>query len=222
MWRQPRGMIRAAEYRNTRTGLLNGRLVSPQRQAISVESEEESSLVQRTREGSHTAFAELVRRHHTVVRAVLGRSLRDDNEVDEVAQRAFIEAYRSINRFRGDSSFRSWVVAIARRQAAMFVRGETRRRKREATAGEIALMHWSERGAEETNDVEGQLKNLSECLQRLPAGSHALVTRYYFERQSVEGIAAGQARSQGAIRMQLMRIRKALAECISQRAVGKK
>ncbi|MGI9472675.1 MAG: RNA polymerase sigma factor [Rubripirellula sp.] len=212
-------MIRAAaEHRNVRTDFPSGRTVSPQRRASSVEIEEEASLIRRTREGSHSAFAELVQRHHRLVRVILGRYLRDDYEVDEVAQRAFIEAFRSIDQFRGESNFGSWVVAIARRQAAMFVRSESRRRKRETTVGELALLNWNQRGVEETADTAHQLKKLSECLKRLPGGSHSLVTRYYFERQSIEGISAEQGRSQGALRMQLMRIRSALAECISQRA----
>jgi RNA polymerase sigma-70 factor (ECF subfamily) len=214
--RQPTDMIRAAENPNVGPGRSRTGQSRPV-QSRPVEIESEPSLIRRTKDGSHAAFAELIRRNHAAVRAVLGRYLRDDNEVDELAQRAFISAYRSIDQFRGDASFGSWLVAIARRQAAMYVRDETRRRRHEATAGELALLAWTNESFDEKDDVEGKLVTLAECLQRLPASSHDVVSRYYFERQSIEAIAAGQGRSRGAIRMLLMRIRKALAKCISQR-----
>lgn len=214
------GMIRTPELRDVFSGKTIGRSASPLRQMSSVQIEDESTLVEQTREGSHRAFAELVRRHHRIVRVFLGRYLRDESEVDEIAQQAFIEAYRSIDRYRAQASFRSWLIAIAKRQAAMFVRGESRRRKRESTAGELALLNWNEKG-EESHDRD-QLDHLSQCLKQLPSGSHSLVTRFYFERQSIQGIADGLKRKPGAIRMQLMRIRKSLAECITQRAVRSK
>lgn len=183
----------------------------------SVETELESSLIQRSREDSHAAFGELVRRNQTVVRAVLGRYLRDDNEVDELAQRAFIAAYRSLDHFRGESSFTSWLVSIARRQAAMYLRGETRRRKREVTAGELALLAWTDQSIDEQEVMADRLETLVKCLQRLPPTSTEVVTRYYFRQQTIAAIAHGLGRSQGAIRMLLMRIRRSLAACISQR-----
>lgn len=213
---QPTDMIRTAELRNAFFPKANSWSASPRRQMSSVQFEDESKLVEQARAGSHPAFAELVRRHHRIVRVFVGRYLRDESEVDEISQRAFIEAYRALGRFRGQSSFQSWLIAIAKRQAAMFVRGETRRRKRETTAGELALLKWNE--SEKEGHDQDQLDHLSKCLQQLPSGSHSLVTRFYFERQSIQCIAEGLERSPGAIRMQLMRIRKALAECITQRA----
>lgn len=210
-WRQPTGMIRAAEKAN------DGLEPFTTRQSRSVEIESESSLIRQTQDGSHAAFAELIRCNHAAVRAVLGRYLRDDNEVDELAQRAFVIAFRSIAEFRGDSSFGSWLAAIARRQAAMYMRDESRRRKHETTAGELALLAWTDESFQQDDDVQSKLATLDECLKRLPAGSHDVVTRFYSEGESIDVIAEGQGRSRGAIRMWLMRIRKTLAECISKR-----
>jgi RNA polymerase sigma-70 factor (ECF subfamily) len=216
--RQPTDMIRAAENPNEKTDRSRiGPLQSVQ--SKSVESESENSLIRQTRNGSHSAFAELIRRHQSTVRAVLGRYLRDDDEVDELAQRTFISAFRSMDRFRGDASFSSWLVAISRRQAAMYFRDESRRRKHETTAGELSLLTWTDASFDRNDDVESKLVTLSECLRGLPANSHDVVTRFYFERQSIDVIASSQGRSPGAIRMLLMRIRRTLAKCISLRLV---
>lgn len=183
----------------------------------SMASEPEESLVQRAKSGCHIAFGELVRQHQGVVRAVLGRYLRDDNEVDELAQRVFVAAYRSLDSFRGESKFSSWLVAIARHQVAMYVRGEARRRQRESRVAEVAIAEWTNQLAGVSDRADEKLDALSECLQQLPKTSQDVVKRFYFEREAIDSIAQGQSRSSGAIRMMLMRVRQALATCVSNR-----
>ncbi|MCG8648473.1 MAG: sigma-70 family RNA polymerase sigma factor [Pirellulales bacterium] len=178
--------------------------------------ESEEQLVARAREGSHSAFAVLVARHRGVVRGVLGRYFRDDNEVDELAQRAFVFAYRSLDGYRGESSFRSWLVSIARRQAAMYIREESRRKRRERSVGETALLKWTAGDCNEGDDVSDKLEALAMCLERLPGHSRELVRHYYFEQRGIEMIARGMDRSRGAVRMSLLRVRQALAKCVSQ------
>jgi RNA polymerase sigma-70 factor (ECF subfamily) len=180
-------------------------------------TESEELLVQRARSGCHVAFADLIRQHQRIIRAVLAGYLRDDDEVDELAQRVFIAAYRSLDRFRGESTFSSWLAAIARHQAAMYIRGEIRRRRRESTAAEIALAQWTNQLAAEGDDPSDKLEALKECLKQLPETSQDVVRRFYFEREAIESIAKGQSRSSGAVRMMLMRIRQALATCVSNR-----
>jgi RNA polymerase sigma-70 factor (ECF subfamily) len=62
----------------------------------------------------HHAFGELVKRHQSTVRATL-RKLTGNNETlaDELAQDTFLKAYRSLNKFRGESKFSTWLYRIA-------------------------------------------------------------------------------------------------------------
>lgn len=182
-----------------------------------VETESEQSLIAQTKLGSHTAFAELIRRNHSVLKAVLGRYLRDNDEVDELAQRSFVAAFRSIENFRGDASFSTWLISIARRQTTMFLRDESRRRKHETTAAELAVIQMSAESSDDLNDVDGKLATLAKCLDRLPKGSRDIVNQYYFEQDSIASIASNLKRSRGAVRMLLLRIRRSLANCISKR-----
>ena len=182
-----------------------------------METDSEETLILQAKQGSHAAFSELIRLHHGVVRATLGRCLRDDDEVDELAQRVFVSAYHSLSQFRQEASFRGWLIAIARRQVAMYIRSESRRRRHETSAAEAALLTWTEQAGEQEDDTAARLSALAECLKQLPAGSHEVVNRFYFGRQKIEVIAKGQSRSCGAVRMLLMRIRKRLAKCISRR-----
>ena len=71
------------------------------------------SLVQLAQRGDAGAFDALVRRYqHKVVKLVM-RYVRDPAEAEDVAQEAFIKAYRALPRFRGDSAFYTWLYRIA-------------------------------------------------------------------------------------------------------------
>ena len=85
----------------------------------------ERELVVRAGEGDVEAFAELVRSYERRVRAVLGRLLDDERDVDEAAQDVFVQAWRNLDRFRGESSVFTWLYRIAVNEALM----RTRRRR---------------------------------------------------------------------------------------------
>ena len=71
------------------------------------------SLVQRAQKGEAGAFDALVRRYqHKVVKLVM-RYVRNQTEAEDIAQEAFIKAYRALPRFRGDSAFYTWLYRIA-------------------------------------------------------------------------------------------------------------
>ena len=70
-------------------------------------------LVKRVQRGDKTAFDLLVRKYqHKVVKLVL-RYVRNPAEAEDIAQEAFIKAYRALPQFRGDSAFYTWMYRIA-------------------------------------------------------------------------------------------------------------
>jgi RNA polymerase sigma-70 factor (ECF subfamily) len=74
-------------------------------------------LVERARRGDHAAFGTLVDRHRTsVFRAALA-ALGTREDAEEVAQEAFVAAYRHLQDFREDASFKTWLLSIAWRKA---------------------------------------------------------------------------------------------------------
>src|ERR671931_673291 len=75
------------------------------------------TLLDRAREGDLDAFAEFVRMFERRVRAVLGRLLDDERDVDEAAQDTFVQAWRHLERFRGDAQPFTWLYRIAVNEA---------------------------------------------------------------------------------------------------------
>jgi RNA polymerase sigma-70 factor (ECF subfamily) len=78
---------------------------------------DDDELVARARSGDLDAFAELVRRYEHRVRGVLFRLLDDERDVEEATQDAFVQAWRNLDRFRGDATIFTWLYRIAANEA---------------------------------------------------------------------------------------------------------
>jgi RNA polymerase sigma-70 factor (ECF subfamily) len=78
---------------------------------------DDESLLARARAGDVDAFAEFVRRYQHRVRAVLRRLLDDDRDIEEATQDAFVQAWRNLDRFRGQSAVFTWLYRIAVNEA---------------------------------------------------------------------------------------------------------
>jgi RNA polymerase sigma-70 factor (ECF subfamily) len=75
--------------------------------------ESDLSLVERVQRGEKSAFDVLVLRYQHKVLKLIMRYIRDTMEAEDVAQEAFIKAYRALPGFRGDSAFYTWLYRIA-------------------------------------------------------------------------------------------------------------
>lgn len=82
--------------------------------AAPVDAAEERALTARAAAGDAAAFAALVRAHQGYLRKLLGRMCRGDQaRADDLAQEAFLRAWRALPGFRGDSRFRTWLTRLA-------------------------------------------------------------------------------------------------------------
>jgi RNA polymerase sigma-70 factor (ECF subfamily) len=77
----------------------------------------DADLVARARHGDAAAFGELVDRHRTAVYRAALAALRSHAEAEDAAQDAFLLAYRRLKSFRGEASFKTWLLTIAWHQA---------------------------------------------------------------------------------------------------------
>ncbi|MDG2273436.1 MAG: sigma-70 family RNA polymerase sigma factor, partial [Halioglobus sp.] len=73
----------------------------------------DQQLVARVQKGDSRAFDLLVLKYQHKIFSLISRYVRDADEVQDVAQEAFIKAYRSLPSFRGDSAFYTWLYRIA-------------------------------------------------------------------------------------------------------------
>ena len=87
----------------------------------------DQQLVDQVMAGNKNAFNLLVMRYQHRVAALIARFVQDPQEVEDVAQEAFIKAYRALPLFRGDSAFYTWLYRIAVNTAKNYLVARSRR-----------------------------------------------------------------------------------------------
>ena len=173
--------------------------------------EADSALVKRTLRGDLGAFETLVERHRDVVFRVAARIAGRDN-AEDVSQDAFLRAFHRLGRFRGDASFRAWLLQIAHNAAVDHL---TRRRPELVEGGDddepdrtVARLP-AERleSRERITRLERKLRGLT------PEGRAVLVLRDV-EGLSYEEIAAITGAPLGTVKGRLFRARRELIEML--------
>jgi RNA polymerase sigma-70 factor (ECF subfamily) len=184
----------------------------------------ESGSEEEIRALANSSFDEIVRLYQADVRILARRHFGSSSEADEVAQEIFVQVYRGLSRFRGESSVRTWILGIARNQIRLHIRNESRRRRRSETIVPPELLESSALTEDadpfQTGDAIEELDALRDCVTRLNERQRWFVESFYFLKHSAEMIAGEAALTPGAVRMFLMRIRKQLAECIRSKVTG--
>jgi RNA polymerase sigma-70 factor (ECF subfamily) len=84
---------------------------------VSITRVTDGDLVARARDGDHAAFGELVDRHRSAVYRAAMAALGSHADAEDVAQDAFVLAWRRLGSFRGTASFKTWLLTIAWHQA---------------------------------------------------------------------------------------------------------
>jgi len=170
-------------------------------------SSEEGEWIERARAGDQAAFRKLVERHSVRAMALARRMLGSDVDAEEAAQDAFLRAWRALPRFRGDSSFSTWLHRIVVRRAL-------------DRSAALKVRHAVETGLEEAHERSeppapgGTRRELSRRLDRLleslPGVQRAAIVLYYYEDRSVEQVAQAMGIPAGTVKTHLHRARSLL------------
>jgi len=171
---------------------------------------DERSLVDRARRGDAESFRVLVDRHRDRAYGLALRMLRSPADAQEVAQDAFVKAWRALPGFRGDSKFGTWLHAIVVRRA--LDRAATLKSRR---GREVALEAVAEHGAADTGTSAERAAlrlRMEKMLDRLSDAQRAVVTLFYYEERSVDDVAAALGMPTGTVKTHLSRARAALRE----------
>jgi len=161
-------------------------------------SDSDVALMLRVRDGDTEAFRELVERHQRAVINTIHRGIGDAWEAEDLAQRVFLQVYRSAKRYEPTAKFTTWLFTITRNT----ILNEHRRRSRHAAESLEALQNPAdpERAGWQAMDttmpdparvaVESELKEkILEAVQELPETQRTAVILCRYEGLSYEEIA---------------------------------
>lgn len=96
--------------------------------AMAVNADPDAALMLRVRDGDRDAFAQLVDRYKQPVTNLIARTINDPTEAEDLAQNAFVQAYKSAHRYEVTAKFSTWLFTIARNLALNELRRRSRHR----------------------------------------------------------------------------------------------
>ena len=176
----------------------------------------DQELVERVQKGDKKAFDLLVLKYQHKIVKLISRYIRDEAEVLDVAQEAFIKAYRALPRFRGDSAFYTWLYRIAVNTAKNFLVSQGRRPPESDIDADEAEQY---SGASALRDISTPerllLKDEIEsvvykAIEQLPEDLRTAITLREMEGLSYEEIAQAMDCPVGTVRSRIFRAREAI------------
>jgi RNA polymerase sigma factor (sigma-70 family) len=167
-------------------------------------------------EGKTNAFSYLVEKHKDKAFNLAFRICGNREEAEEVAQDAFLKAYRSLKDFRKKSSFATWLYRIVYNTAVSLVRARKTRvlSVEEFPADAVDFLGFSTSEEEAADDYRNSLINFA--LQKIPEEERGLVTLYYYNEIDTEEISKITGISRSNIKVRLFRARQKMIEIIKK------
>jgi RNA polymerase sigma-70 factor (ECF subfamily) len=179
-------------------------------------AETDKQLVARVQKGDQRAFDMLVLKYQHKIFGLISRYVHDADEVQDVAQEAFIKAYRALPKFRGDSAFYTWLYRIAINTAKNHL--VSRSRRPPGSDVDIEDAEYYEAGGA-LRDIEtpesalfgAELKAVVErAISELPDDLRTALTLREFDGLSYEDIAEVMDCPVGTVRSRIFRAREAI------------
>jgi RNA polymerase sigma-70 factor (ECF subfamily) len=176
----------------------------------------DQALVERVQQGDKQAFDVLVLKYQNKIIQLVYRYVHDPDEAMDVAQEAFIKAYKAIGRFRGDSAFYTWIYRIAINTAKNHLVASGRRPPQGDIDAADAEQYDSGAGLREYATPERLLlkdeiqATISSAIEELPDDLRTAITLRELEGLSYEEIAQTMDCPIGTVRSRIFRAREAI------------
>jgi RNA polymerase sigma-70 factor (ECF subfamily) len=167
--------------------------------------------VQAALRGDQQAFADLVARYQSAVYNMAYRMLGDATEAEDAAQEVFVRAWNQLHTFQLDRRFSTWLLSIASHYAIDVLR----RRRPAAPLDDVALYVESDEPEPDEIALQGeQADTVKRLLSKLPEKYRSVTVLRYYNDLSYEEIARVTGLTESAVKTQLHRARRMLAEQI--------
>jgi len=181
--------------------------------------EVDQQLVERAQRGDKHAFELLVVKYQRKLGRLLSRFIRDPAEVEDVAQEAFIKAYRALPSFRGDSAFYTWLYRIGINTAKNYLVAMGRRAPTTTEFDSEEAENFEDGDQlRDLNTPEAELMTrqiaatVNQTMEELPEELRTALTLREIEGMSYEDIANVMNCPIGTVRSRIFRARETIAD----------
>ncbi len=181
----------------------------------------DQQLVEKVQAGDKKAFNLLVLKYQNRVTNIIARYVKNSGDVPDVAQEAFIKAYRALPNFRGDSAFYTWLYRIAVNSAKNYLVSQSRKPPANDVDAQEAEFYDGAEALREIASPESKLLTkeietvLLRAIDRLPDELRIAITFREMEGMSYEEIAAIMECPVGTVRSRIFRARESIDAVIA-------
>ncbi|MDP4529206.1 RNA polymerase sigma factor RpoE [Alkalimonas delamerensis] len=180
------------------------------------EQESDWQIVQRVQQGEQAAFNLLVKKYQHRITNLIARYVSNHGDVADVAQEAFLKAYRALPGFRGDSAFYTWLYRIAVNSAKNYLVASSRKPPSSDVDAEEADYFEGSDALKEQDSPEKLLLSdeirqvVFDTIEGLPDELRTAITLRELDGLSYEEIADVMGCPIGTVRSRIFRAREAI------------
>ena len=166
-------------------------------------------------EGDRQKFHDLYLKHHRVVYGICLRMTNDVSESEDLTQDVFLQLFRTIGNFRGESAFSTWLHSLTVNTVLMHFRKRRSKSERTTESGEPPVQVAAGSQHPERMQIMDRIL-LSEVIAKLPDGYREAIILHDIQGLEHKEIAEMKGRSEGTSKSQLHRGRAMLRSLITQ------
>ncbi|MEM0574877.1 RNA polymerase sigma factor [Flavobacterium polysaccharolyticum] len=184
---------------------------------VNMNSFNEQYYITKILEGDSNAFAVLVDQYKDLVFSLSLKMLKNREEAEEAAQDTFVKVFKSLNNFKGDSKFSTWIYKVTYNTCL------DQLKKNKRVQDTIPIDDFSENQIQNLENVLDAIderdrnKMIQDCIHLLPSEEAFLLILFYFEEQSLEEISKIIDCTINNVKVKLFRSRKKIASILKMR-----
>ncbi len=175
---------------------------------------DENDILNRLNKKDSEAFKEILDKYGNKLLRTCYLILKDEKEAEDVVQETFLRVYKHIHKFKGESSFYTWIYSIALNQC----RDRMKKSKRLISVENIKkYLHLDYRDDTENNAIKNiERQSIRDIIDELPSKYREVLILFYFSDMSIKEISTILNQKEGTIKSNLSRGRNILKESIVQ------
>lgn len=172
----------------------------------------DNEIIKEILNGRIEAYSELVERYQLKLQSALSYYCQNRQEVEYYLHESFVKAYQKIEKFDSSKSFYPWLKTIS----LNLLRDEIRSRKSLSNESKDLIIQLLDNSLK-NNLPDDKIEALGSCIAELDQSHQQLMKQRYWQKISIASLSELMQRKPSAVKMQLMRTRESLKQCIKNK-----